>query len=147
VQGRRSSNVRPTYLLVEPDSDGVSSRKLVLETILKHNVLVANSADEAQTTLHVFPNVDGVIVHSDVPDAQTLCSWIRKEYPEKYILFLAEPTRESCAEADAVISGHSPAEFLDALQVDYDTSGATDRRATLLDDLARTLRKPQRRAR
>lgn len=135
------SNVRPTYLLVESECDGLSSRKLVLETLLKHNVLLANTADEAQTTLHVFPHVDGVIVHSDIPDSTTLVSWIRAGYPNKYVVFLGEPTRQSCKEASIVMTPHDPAELLAALAVEYGTSRAINMRAGLVDDLTRTLRR------
>lgn len=143
MQERRLSNVRPTYLLVEPANDSISSRKLNIETVLKHNVLMANTADEAQTTLHVFPNVDALIVHSAVPQSSALVSWVREQYPEKYVVFLAEPSTQRCDAADVVISAHEPSEFLAALQGDYETSEASRKRADLLDDLVRTLRSPQ----
>lgn len=139
---KQKNNVRPTYLLVELKSEGVSSRKLVLETVLKRNVLLANSTDEAQMTLHVFPNVDGVIIHASVPEASTLVSWIHQQYPKKYIVFLGDPASRSCKGADAVISGHDPVQYLTALQAAFDTSGAIRARKKLLVDLKRTLRKP-----
>ena len=142
MRERRLSNVRPTYLLVEP-AGGPSSRKLVLETALEHNVLLANSADEAQTTVHVFPNVDGVIVHGALRESFRLVSWLRKKYPEKYIIFLAEPTGRSCSEADIVISGHDPAHILAALADHYGAHISGERRTALLDDLVRTLRRIQ----
>ena len=50
-------------MIEEEQPEGLSARKLVVETV-KHNVLTAYNAEDGIDLLKRFPNVDAVLVHA-----------------------------------------------------------------------------------
>jgi len=59
---------RLVILMIEVEQpEGVSTRKLVLETA-RHNVITAYSTDTGLRLLRRFPNVDVVVVHTELDD-------------------------------------------------------------------------------
>ena len=58
--------MRPCFLVVDNEYPGsISTRKLVIESA-KLNVITAYSAEEAIETLNRFPNVDGVVMDTQL---------------------------------------------------------------------------------
>ena len=60
--------MRLVVLMIEIEQpEGVSTRKLVLETA-RHNVITAYTTDAGLRLLRRFPNVDVVVVHTELKD-------------------------------------------------------------------------------
>lgn len=58
--------VRPCFLVIDKQYPGsISARKLVIETALL-NVITAYGAEEAIQTLARYPNVDGIVLDTEV---------------------------------------------------------------------------------
>jgi hypothetical protein len=61
--------LRLVVLMIEVEqSEGISTRKLVLETA-RHNVITAYTKDAGAELLRRFPNVDVAVVHTELDDA------------------------------------------------------------------------------
>ncbi|HEY6971325.1 MAG TPA: response regulator [Candidatus Angelobacter sp.] len=110
--------VRPAFLLaeVEPE-DGISTRKLVLETA-KFNVITAHSLKEMLELLQLHPKVDAVILHSSLAgfDCEDIVAAIRKRQRDTPILVLSPSSSFRCRDADHHLTSHEPEELLDLLR-------------------------------
>ncbi len=97
--------------------EGISTRKLVLETAY-YNVLTAYSREELFEAVQRFPNIDSVVIHSElqafVPDRDV--PELRKAIGSKIILVLATSEHMRCRFADAVIPSHDPQELLKTIK-------------------------------
>ena len=105
-------------MIEEEQPEGLSSRKLVVETV-KHNVLTAYNAKDGIDLLTRFSNVDAVLVHAGLlhrkPD---LLSEIRKLCPDKPIVLASPFAEESNPEANFVVDSHKPQSLVKLLAED-----------------------------
>ncbi|WP_348262338.1 hypothetical protein P8935_21390 [Telmatobacter sp. DSM 110680] len=105
-------------MIEEEQPEGLSSRKLVVETV-KHNVLTAYNASDGMDLLKRFPNVDAVLVH-----ARQLHKWpglladVREFCPGKPIVLASPFAEESRPEVDFVVDSHKPQALLKLLGED-----------------------------
>jgi hypothetical protein len=105
-------------MIEEEQPEGLSSRKLVVETV-KHNVLTAYNAKDGMDLLKRFPNVDAVLVHAAqlhrYPD---LLSEVRELCPNKPIVLASPFAEESQPGATFVVDSHKPQALLKLLGED-----------------------------
>ena len=105
-------------MIEEEQPEGLSSRKLVVETV-KHNVLTAYNAKDGMDLLTRFPNVDAVLVHAgQLHKWPGLISEIRKLCPDKPIILASPFADESRPEVNFVVDSHKPQALLKLLGVD-----------------------------
>jgi response regulator RpfG family c-di-GMP phosphodiesterase len=81
----RFDMARPTFLIAEPEpANALSARKLVIETA-KFNVVTAHSRSETMELWQKFPNVEAVIVHSELPNvsAPEIFGKVKERDPNK----------------------------------------------------------------
>jgi len=100
---------------VEPP-DGISARKLVLETG-KFNVLTAYSAKEAVQLLREFPRVDAIIIHSSLAETarRDLMKSLKKASGRAVMILLTASEGQHSHEADYHVSSHEPQQLLQIL--------------------------------
>lgn len=104
---------RPTFLVAEPEPEqALSARKLLLETF-KFNVITAHTVTETLDLLHLFQNVDALILHCGIPnfDAENAIKIVKASLPDLPIIALT-PTEREYAWADHVVHSHDPQELL-----------------------------------
>lgn len=99
-------------MIEEEQPEGLSARKLVVETV-KHNVLTAYTAADGVELLRRFPRVDAVLVHAAVLERhRELLGGLREMAPE-IPLILASPGGAALADkVDFVVDSHRPQELL-----------------------------------
>ncbi len=105
-----------TVLMVEIEpAEGISSRKLVLETA-KQNVITAYSVEDGVRLLRRFPNVDALVVHAQLARPYTeIIDEARKIRPDVPVILLSPTASEHCPGCTAVVSSHEPQQLLDVL--------------------------------
>jgi DNA-binding response OmpR family regulator len=112
---------RLTFLIVEPQptQSGLSSRKLLMETA-GHNVITGYSGAEGLELFHRFPNVDAVVLHTELKDVKCreFATVVRKERDVRVIALAARvgAGAESCEGADRVVASHDPRALLTVLE-------------------------------
>src|SRR5580704_17574668 len=106
---------RPAFLVPEPEQ-ALSARKILLETF-KFNVLTAHSLGETLELVHLFPNMDALIIHCHIPgfDAVDAIKSVRESTPSLPIIALT-PAEGELEWADHVVQSHSPQDLLDLVQ-------------------------------
>lgn len=112
---------RPCLLIVEPEpAEALSSRKLVIETA-KYNVITAYSGKEALRALEKFPNVDGVVVHSEMrdPSVEQIARSAKAQKPDRLVIVLHTTDGKRLPNTDHHISSHEPGELVDLLRKLY----------------------------
>jgi CheY-like chemotaxis protein len=110
--------IRPCFLVIDNQYPGnISTRKLVIETAML-NVITAYSAEEAIQTLARFPNVDGIVLDSEV--AGMTCRQlidrlraIRRDIP---IVSVSPSGHEACGGEQYHCSSYDPQKLLQQLQ-------------------------------
>ena len=96
--------------------EGVSTRKLVLETA-RHNVITAYTTDAGLRLLRRFPNVDVVVVHTELDDysfegtVRELKN-IRDDVP---VIGISPGSDRNSGGADYMLSSHDPHALLQLL--------------------------------
>jgi hypothetical protein len=96
--------------------EGLSTRKLVLETA-RHNVITAYSKNMGSSLLRRFPNVDVIVVHTEVDDVsfkQTIreLKSIRNDVP---VIGISPSNGRDMDGADYMLSSHDPHSLLQLL--------------------------------
>jgi hypothetical protein len=105
-------------MIEEEQPEGLSSRKLVVETV-KHNVLTAYTAQDGIDLLRRFPAVDAVLVHAaQVERNPGLLAEIKALAPGKPIVFASPFARDGASQADFVVDSHKPQALLKLLGED-----------------------------
>jgi hypothetical protein len=105
-------------MIEEEQPEGLSARKLVVETV-KHNVLTAYNAKDGIDLLTRFSHVDAVLVHVGLLHREpSLLSDIRGLCPNKPIVLASPFSEESSPEADFVVDSHKPQALLKLLAED-----------------------------
>jgi hypothetical protein len=100
----KESELRSLVILMieEEQPEGLSARKLVVETV-KHNVLTAYNAKDGVDLLRRFPNVDAILVHSG-----QLAKWPN----------LLGEVKELCPGKPIILDSHQPPALLKLLGED-----------------------------
>ena len=105
-------------MMEEEQPEGLSARKLVVETV-KHNVLTAYNAEDGFALLRRFPNVDMILVHSRLlMEKPNLLKDVKSLCPEKPIILASPFANESKPEASYVIDSHKPQMLVELLAGD-----------------------------
>ena len=105
---------RPAFLVAEPEPEqALSARKLLLETF-KFNVITAHTERETVDLLHMFPNVNALILHCGIQDfnAENVIHVVKAILPDLPIIALT-PTEREFGWADHVVHSHDPQELLE----------------------------------
>ena len=110
-------------LMIENEQpEGLSARKLVVESA-KHNVLSAYDAREGLDLLHRFPNVDAILVHSDVLSKEpNLLALVKGKAPHVPIILASPMGLKNGPEVSYVVDSHHPPELLNVLAEDLKVS-------------------------
>ena len=109
--------MRLVILMIEVEQpEGVSTRKLVLETA-RHNVITAYTTDTGLRLLRRFPNVDVVVVHTELEDfsfEQSIrkLKGIRNDVP---VIGISPRSGRDMDGADYMLSSHDPHALLQLL--------------------------------
>jgi hypothetical protein len=111
--------------MIEPEiPQGVSARKLIVETA-RHNVLTAYSGSDGLSLFRRFPNVDAVVVHSEVqnPGCEEIVPAVRAVRPEIKIAVLS-PRGDTCESGGAafILDSYKPQEILEFLDKELGAS-------------------------
>jgi response regulator RpfG family c-di-GMP phosphodiesterase len=114
-----------TILMIEPEiPQGVSARKLIVETA-KHNVITAYNGSDGLSLFRRFPNVDAVLVHSEVrnPACAEVLAAIRSMQPQVKVAILS-PRGETCEGTDHVLDSYKPQQILAFLEDELGASSS-----------------------
>lgn len=109
---------RPCFLVIDKQYPGsISTRKLVIETAML-NVLTAYSADEALETLARFPNVDGIVMDTEVPglSCTELIDRLRRIRSDIPIVTVSPSGYEPCGGEERHVSSYDPQDLLEQMQ-------------------------------
>ena len=112
-------------LIIEVEQpEGLSARKLVLETA-KHNVLTAYNGADGVELLRRFPKVDVVIAHIEVRDIpfNRLVRMVKEIRPDVRIVALSPDGAGDIGDADFVVPSHEPQKLMQLLKEEF---GASD---------------------
>ncbi len=118
----RMAMVRPTFLVAEPrPQEGISARKLVLETAL-FNVITAYDGPGTLQLLEKFPNVDALVVHAGLGHTvfRQLIEESRRANPERLIVLVSPGALTHDAGAHYHLSSHDPKQLLDLMMEKFD---------------------------
>lgn len=110
--------MRPCFLVVDNEYPGsISTRKLVLESA-KLNVLTAYTDEEAIHTLERFPNVDGVVLDTQLkgrPCAELIAQLRNREVPVP-IITVSPSGHDPCGGEQYHVSTFDPKQLLEAVK-------------------------------
>lgn len=102
-------------MMEEEQPEGLSSRKLVVETV-KHNVLTAYNLRDGLDLLHRFPKVDMVLVHVGLLQRDPeLLKEIKAFCPHTPIILASPFAQETRPEANYLIDSHRPQDLVEFL--------------------------------
>jgi CheY-like chemotaxis protein len=110
--------VRPCFLVIDRQYPGnISTRKLVIETALL-NVLTAYSAEEALAVLERFPNVNGIVLDTEVYGlpCRKLIEELRKIRSDIPIVTVSPSGHDRCGGEQYHVSSYDPQDLLEQLQ-------------------------------
>lgn len=103
----------------EEQPDGLSARKLVVETA-KHNVLTAYNADDGMNLLRRFPKVDVVLVHFGLLRKRPGVLWeVKQVAPDIHIIAASPGGDQSRPEASYVVDSHQPQALIQLLAEEF----------------------------
>ena len=109
--------MRLVVLMIEVEQpEGVSTRKLVLETA-RHNVITAYTTDAGLRLLRRFPNVDVVVVHTELDDfsfEQTVRE-LKSIRNDVSVIGISPRSGRDKDGADYMLSSHDPHSLLQLL--------------------------------
>lgn len=120
--------MRLNVLMIEVEQpEGLSTRKLVLETA-RHNVITAYTSAAGQGLLKRFPNVDAVVVHTELDNSslrETVRGLknIRKDIP---VIAISPRTARDKDGADYLISSHDPQALLALLAEEFEAATSAE---------------------
>jgi hypothetical protein len=99
-------------MMEEEQPEGLSSRKLVVETV-KHNVITAYTLKDGMDLLHRFPNVDIIMVHARLLEQSPhLLSDVKAICPDKPIILATPFASETHPDVDFVVDSHRPGDLV-----------------------------------
>lgn len=110
--------MRPCFLVVDNEYPGsISTRKLVLESA-KLNVLTAYTAEEAIRTIERFPNIDGVVLDTQLkgrPCAEII-GRLRSAKIDMPIITVSPSGHDPCGGEQFHVSTFDPKQLLEAVK-------------------------------
>lgn len=110
--------MRPCFLVVDNEYPGsISTRKLVLESA-KLNVLTAYTADEAIRTVERFPNIDGIVLDTQLkgrPCAEVI-GLLRNSQKNMPIITVSPSGHDPCGGEQFHVSNFDPKQLLEAVR-------------------------------
>ncbi len=109
--------MRPCFLVIDKQVAGlISTRKLVIETAML-NVLTAYSGREALEMLARFPNLDGVVLDTEVdgPPCKKLIEELLKIRPGLPVITVSPSGHARCGNEDYHVSSYDPHDLLGQL--------------------------------
>lgn len=110
--------MRPCFLVVDNEYPGsISTRKLVLESA-KLNVLTAYTADEAIRTVERFPNIDGIVLDTQLkgrPCAEVI-GLLRSSQKNLPIITVSPSGHDPCGGEQFHVSNFDPKQLLEAVR-------------------------------
>lgn len=110
--------MRPCILIVDNEYPGnIPTRKLVLESA-KLNVLTAFTPDEAVQALKRFPNVDGIVLDTQLRcrDCAEVIEDLRGLQPDVPIITVSPSGHAPCGNENIHVSSYEPLQLIEALQ-------------------------------
>ena len=102
--------MRPCFLVVDNEYPGsISTRKLVLESA-KLNVITAYSPEEALNTLSRFPNVDGIVIDTQLQgrSCAEIVAHIRSEHAGIPIVTVSPGGQDPCGASNFTFRTSTP---------------------------------------
>ncbi len=111
-------------LMIESEQpEGLSARKLVVETV-KHNVLTAYNAEDGLELLRRFPNVDAILVHAQLLSrAPDILSDVIAMAPDIPLILAAPLANMRHPDADFIVDSHHPQDLLALLTNEISSRG------------------------
>ncbi|MGA8108030.1 MAG: response regulator [Acidobacteriaceae bacterium] len=110
--------VRPCFLVIDKQYPGsISARKLVIETALL-NVITAYGAEEAIQTLARYPNVDGIVLDTEVQGmtCRQLIERLRSIRTHIPIVTVSPTGYEPCGGEQHHVSSYDPQQLLEQIR-------------------------------
>jgi hypothetical protein len=110
--------MRPCFLVLDQEYPGsISTRKLVIETA-KLNVITAYSSVEALDTFKRFPNVDGIVIDTELGKhtCEQLINEIHGVRADVPIVTVSPGGNAPCGKEQYHVSNFDPRRLLDVLQ-------------------------------
>jgi len=110
--------MRPCFLVVESEHAAtISVRKLVIESA-KFNVITAYSLEEALASLQRFPNLDGIVLDSQLkgPPCRETIGQLRTANAKIPIVTISPSGDDPCGDEQYHVSNFDPRQLLDALE-------------------------------
>lgn len=121
--GMNNNERRLAFLIVEPEpSQNLSTRKLLLESA-KHTVINAFGQEEGLQLFKRFPNIDAVIIDSDMNGWSRVAKRIREHSPNIPLVCLDSRIGAKSSWGNKTVSSHDPAALLKMLE---EMGGRTD---------------------
>ena len=111
-------HARPCFLIVDREYPcSISARKLLLESA-KLNVITAYSAEEAIDTLERFPNVDGIVLDTEVHGrtCKEFIDQLRTKRANIPIITVSPSGHNPCGDEWFHVSSFDPEKLLAALE-------------------------------
>jgi CheY-like chemotaxis protein len=116
IGSMKTDGHRLSFLIVESEpQQGLSTRKLLIESA-KHNVVTAHSAKEGLEMFKRFPNVDAVVIDSELKDNEQLARQVKEQNRDIQIVCLTARVAAKAPWADETANPHDPAELLKMLE-------------------------------
>jgi DNA-binding response OmpR family regulator len=111
---------RLCFLVIETEpAQGLSTRKLLIETA-KHNVITAYSGKEGMQMFDRFPNIDAVVIDSQVRDmkCEEVSEYVKGKNPHIRVIALSprDELPKNVCNSDRVVLAHDPAALLSLLE-------------------------------
>jgi len=110
--------MRPCFLVLDQEYPGsISTRKLVIETA-KLNVITAYGAAEAVETFERFPNVDGIVIDTELGGrtCEQLIDQMQEIRDDVPIVTVSPGGNNPCGKEQYHVSNFDPRRLLDVLQ-------------------------------
>jgi response regulator RpfG family c-di-GMP phosphodiesterase len=102
-------------MIEEEQPEGLSARKLVVETA-KHNVLTAYNAKDGLELARRFPKVDAIMVHARLLErTPDLLEQTKSLCPGKPVILASPYPDDGRPEADYVVDSHRPHDLVKLL--------------------------------
>jgi len=109
--------MRPCFLVVDNEYPGsISTRKLVLESA-KVNVITAYSPEEAIRTLDRFPNLDGIVLDTQIQGRSCgeLVKQLRSKHRRIPVVTVSPGGQDPCGDEQYHVSNFDPKQLLETL--------------------------------
>jgi DNA-binding NtrC family response regulator len=116
--------LRLVVLMIEVEQpEGVSTRKLILETA-RHNVITAYNAKTGIELLRRFPNVDVIVVHTEMENVsfENTVREVKKIRDKIPVIGISPQDDRDIDGADYMISSHDPQALLRLLAEHFEAS-------------------------